>query len=202
MRTRSNIIRTIAIIIVFLTNVTSISAQDLLQDSKKMGLVSYLTAVKSISEYKLISLADNEQYKIQTEKASDFRANYNCIKLYVDMLVSQLSADMTLKNKLRLYKLLDKYVKGEVKEMPEKYSAYEDLLIGLDGLVETFLMKTYSSMQGASIDEFIGALELVHTIVTDVRDFREKKIQCLIKITETTRLNSVKDLTETKSKDQ
>lgn len=176
-------------------------SQDYLAESKELGLVSYLTTVKSISEYKLISLASNDQYKIQKDKAFEFRAQYNLIRLSVDRLINQLSADMTQKNRLKHYKVLDKFIKGEIKDVPTKYEAYKTLLAELDTLSETFLLKTYSSIAGASLEEITGALELAHTLITDTRDFREKKIQSIIQIVKMTRLESVKNLTEKTSKE-
>jgi len=189
------------VLIVVLFNYQNSFSQDYLAESKKLGLVSYLTTVKSISEYKLISIASNDQYKIQKDKASEFRSQYNMIRLSVERLINQLSADMTQKNRLKLYKVLDKYIKGEIKDVPSKYVAYKTLLTEVNTLTETFMLKTYSSMAGASLEEITGALELVHTAITDARDFREKKIQSIIQIVEKTRLESVKDLTEITSKE-
>jgi dsRNA-specific ribonuclease len=97
--------------------------------------------------------------------------------------------------------VLNKFVKGESKDIPSKYSAYKTLLTELDAQTETFKMRTYSSLAGMSFEQILGALELVHTAITDARDFREKKVQSIIKIFEKTRLDSVKNLTEKVSKD-
>lgn len=59
------------IIILILGSVTYFksSAQETIVDGKKLGLVSYLTYVKSLSEFKMTSLAYNEEYKIKLDKA-------------------------------------------------------------------------------------------------------------------------------------
>jgi hypothetical protein len=151
----------------------------------------------------MISLAQDEQYKKQPEKAKDFRAQYNGIKLLIDRLINQLSADMLSTNRLKAYNELNDYVKDANNTVPDKFSGYLKLLEEIDGATESFMIKSYSSMlAGPSLADITGVAELVHTAITDARDFREKKIQSTITILEKTRLEKLKDLTEEKKKDE
>lgn len=169
-------------------------------DSKKLGLISYLTYVKATSEHQMITLASSPQYKLQPAKVKSFIANYNEIKIALDRLVNQLAADLIVDNRLSKYKAINKYIVG-TDPLPEKHKAYKVLLEEIDALHAAFMLKTYSSAQGLLLADAISAAELAHTIITDARDFREKKIQSLLLILEKMKLQNVKDLTEPKPKD-
>lgn len=169
-------------------------------ETKKLGLISYLTYVKATSEHKMITLASSPQYKLQPDKAKDFIANYNGIRIAVDRLVNQLSADLIVANKLSSYKSINKYILGTA-TIPERLKPYKDLLEEISGQHESFLLKSYSSAQGLLLADVISAAELVHTAVTSARDFREKKIQSLLLVLEKMKLEKVTDLTKPKEKE-
>lgn len=170
--------------------------------SKELGVVSYLTTIKALAEHKMISLASDPEYSKQVEKAAAFRSNYNMLKLSTDKLINQLSADMIDKNSLKKYRKINKYLKGELKELPKDLLAYKILLEEIDGQMESFLLRTYSSMlAGPELGDIVGGIELVHTAITDARDFREKKVQSIIGVLGNLKLEKVKDLTEKKEKE-
>lgn len=175
----------------------NIFSQDLLPKSKELGFISYLTAVKSITEFKFISLASDDQYKTENEKVKQFLFEYNLIRLSIDKLINQLSADMISKNSLKKYNKINKFIKGKSTELPQKMKPYEELISEIDGIMESLMLKTYSSMAGGpSIDEILGIVELTHGIISDVRDFREKKVSNIVGLLKDTKLNSAKELTE------
>lgn len=170
---------------------------DYIDESKQLGVVSYLTAVKSLSEYKMISLAADEKYSMRSEEAAEFRYHYNIIRLSVDRLINQLSVDMIDKNNVKKYRILNKYLRGETNELPKGLFPYKKLLEEIDVLSETFMLKTYSNMlAGPGLSDILGGIELVHTSITDARDSREKKVHSIVEILNKLKLESVKGLTE------
>jgi hypothetical protein len=147
----------------------------------------------------MISLASDTQYTKQPGKAAMFRSHYNILKLSIDRLINQLSIDMIDKNSNKKYRKLNKYLKGEQKELPENLSKYKELLVEIDGQIESFMMRTYSSMMaGPEFSDILSGVELVHKAITDARDFREKKVQSIIGIITNLKLEKIKDLTENK----
>lgn len=177
-------------------------SNEFLTKSKELGAVSYLTTIKALAEHQMITLASNKEYLNQPEKAANFRSNYNLLKLSIDKFINQLSVDMIEKNNVSKYKKLNKYLKGELKELPNDLLSYKLLIEEIDGQIESFLLRTYSSMlAGAEIGDIISGVELVHTAIKDARDFREKKVQSIIKVLESLKMDKVKDLTEKKEKD-
>lgn len=177
------------------------SEQEILKESKELGLVSYLTTVKSLAEFKMISLASHAEYEKQKDKAQQFNSEYNLLKLSVDRMINQLSADMSIKNNLKVLKKINGYTKGDIEKLPTKFLPYGKLLIDIDGKLETFMLKTYSSaLAGPTLTELTGVVTLGHGIITDARDFREKKISNTIILIKDLKLSSLKDLTEKKEK--
>lgn len=179
--------------------------KSIINESKDLGLISYLTTVKSIAEFKMISLASDPQYKKLPDKAKSFNSEYNLIKLATDKLIHQLSADMISKNSLRPYKKINNYLieydpqKPDASKIADRYGQYQPLLDEIDGRLETFMMRTYSSaLAGASLADFTGVAELTHTIISGARDFREKKVQSMTTLLKELKLEKLKDLTSTK----
>jgi hypothetical protein len=188
------------VVITLLLNINTFG-QELLPSSKEFGLISYLTTVKSVAEFKMITLASDPQYKTEKEKAKSFQAEYNLLKLATDRFLNQLIADMTVKNRLKEYKKVNGFIKGDLTSLPAKMKAYEKSLEEIEGRLETFMLKTYSSMlAGPTIEEILGAVELTHGIITDARDFREKKVVNLSGQLKELKLMPLKELTEEKKK--
>jgi hypothetical protein len=181
---------------------STIIGQDVIAESKKLGLVSYLTCVKSVAEFKMINLAADSNYLKEIAKAEQFRGNYNLIRLDVDKLINQLASDMISANRIKTYKKLNKYLKGSITELPKRLKPYHDLLEEIDGLVLTFTLRTYSSaLGGPSIEDILGAVELTHGIIADIRDSRQKKVASIASEIKTLRLETIKNLTEDKKKE-
>ncbi|WP_241311653.1 hypothetical protein [Chryseobacterium arthrosphaerae] len=186
------------LLILFIVNCFSQSLSHI-DDSKKLGFVSYLTYVKTVSEFRMIQLSQDNRYgkKEFIEKKEKFHSIYNSIKLQTDMLINQLNADLLSSNRLKLYKNLENYIKGDIKKLPEDYSAYETSINSIDGLLSVFLVQKYNDggiQSSALIEAILGVVELGHTIITDARDFREKKIQSIVGITKELKLAKISEL--------
>ena len=176
--------------------------QDLTESSKELGLMSYLTTVKSMSEFKMITLATDSNYISNKEKSKDFQAEYNLLKISIDRFINQLVADMTVKNGLRHYKKINKYIKGDLSKLPKSMEPYKKSLEEIQVRFETFMLKSYSSMlEGPTIEDILGAVELTYGIIKDAREFREKKIVNLSSQLKELKLNSLKEITEAKKKE-
>lgn len=170
----------------------------LANDSKKLGLVSYLTYVKSFSESKMYNLVNDKRYLDENfaHKKDLFNSDYNLLKLQTDRFINQLNADLLSKNRMHLYKCLNKYIKGDCKKLPEKYQEYGNLIEKIDNQLEALLFRKYSggTMSADLISAITGIVELGHTAITDARDFREKKIQSIVSITKELKFVNLSDL--------
>ena len=95
---------------------------------QEFGLVAYLTDLKINSEIKMKKLVDNPQYEFQTEKARQIDLNYNELKINIDILINQISADMSQKNSSYKYDYADakdgKFDYNEVNSKRTKAIAY------------------------------------------------------------------------------
>ena len=172
-------------------------------DGNKLGLVAHLTYVKTISEAKMTTLIKDENYIKNPEKAFKFNSDYTILKLLTDQLINQLSADLIDKNKLKLYRSLNKYLKYQ-KPLPEKFSQYSILLEQIDGQLEALLMRKYNDggIQSAElITAIVGIVTEIREITTSARDFREKKIQSISGIIKELKLSPIYELIKPKEKD-
>lgn len=172
-------------------------------DGKKLGLVAHLTYVKTISEAKMTILIKDEKYIREPKKAFKFNSDYTLLKLLTDQLINQLSADLIDKNKLKLYRSLNKYLKNQ-KPISEKFSQYQVLLEQIDGQLEALLIRDYKDggIQSAElITAIVGVITEIREITTSARDFREKKIQSISGIIKELKLSPIAELIKPKEKD-
>ena len=173
------------------------------EDSKKLGLVSHLTNVKFGAELKMAALAKEYAKNVDSPEAKNVRKQYNNLKLSMDKLINQMSADMIDRNRMRIYRKINRTITGEKNLLTGRLEPYSDLLKIIDDYYNTFMS---SSLKGnpiaaIGIDDALGAIELVHGIITDARDAREKKVQAIISVLEKLKLEKIKDLTEEKKDD-
>lgn len=194
--------KVILILFVLLLTCGNSFGQETPEDGKKLGLVSYLTYVKSFSEFKMTSLITDKEYERQPDKAKKFNSDYNLLKLATDKLINQLSADLYSKNRLRLYKKLNQYLKGSIKSLPSTYIEYENLIKEIDDRLQTFMIRKFlgAELAGASIEEITGIIELGHGVITDARDFREKKIQSVTGLIKELKIVNISELMKSEEK--
>jgi len=196
--------RQILLMFLFVFSLNVFASDDPLGDSKKLGLVSYITYIKHIAEAKMSVLASDPKYQnaSYSEKVKKMNSNYNLLRLAVDKLINQLSADLFATNKLGLYKNLNSYLKTG-KGLKSKFGYYEPLIEEIDGLNQALMIKTYAStLGGTSLEEITGIITLGHDIITDARDFREKKIQSLTTLLKDLHLLSLAELVKPKEKSE
>ena len=193
--------KTKLLLLLLLISLNSIGQE--IPDGKKLGLVAHLTYVKTISEAKMTILIKDEKYIREPKKAFKFNSDYTLLKLLTDQLINQLSADLIDKNKLKLYRSLNKYLKNQ-KPVPEKFSQYQVLLEQIDGQLEALLMRDYKDggIQSAElITAIVGIITEIREITTSARDFREKKIQSISGIIKELKLSPIAELIKPKEKE-
>jgi hypothetical protein len=195
------------------------AADDPIPGSKKMGLVAYLTTVKGMAEMKSLSLQNqtalfvkeidrqiaakpaaevltslNKSKAERLKKLSEFTAGYLIIKTVVERFVNQLSADMYAKNNLRAYKKLNRFLRSEKegKKITGKYASYEPEFETIEDLLLAYELRTFSSMLGGpGLGDIVGAVELVHTMFSEARAFRQTKVAAMSKLLESCKLKDV-----------
>ncbi|UTN06146.1 hypothetical protein L0669_09560 [Flavobacterium bizetiae] len=193
--------KTKLLLLLLLISLNSIGQE--IPDGKKLGLVAHLTYVKTISEAKMTILIKDERYIKEPDKAFKFNSDYTLLKLLTDQLINQLSADLIDKNKLKLYRSLNKYLKNQ-KPVPEKFSQYQVLLEQIDGQLQALLIRSYKdggTLSAELITAIVGIITEIREITTSARDFREKKIQSISGIIKELKLSPIAELIKPKEKD-
>lgn len=174
---------------------------EITENSKKMGFVAYLTQLKYKSEFQLSKLVNNSQYSIQIDKAEEFNKTYNLLKINIDILINQMSADLYQSNRLRLYKATDNYIKAN-RKFPSKYSSYGDCLERIKALSSSLEFKTYSGMAGVAIADWSSLGTLVLDVVKMEQENRQKKVEKIVSILNQLRLKNIAELKVEKDKKQ
>ncbi len=176
-----------------------------IETAKKAGLVSYLTAVKALGEFKMLTLIQDTQYVSKKNevraKVRDFNSKYNVLKLTVDKLINQISADAYNANRLQSYRAVNNLLKSG-KSLPGKYDYYKEMVLEIDLRIETFLFSKYGSLQGASLSDITGVVEQAIGAITAASEMREKKIQSITALLKEQKLKSLGDLKPKESKEE
>ena len=98
---------TLAFTLLFCSILQTQAQSETIETSKRLGLVGYLTYVKSVAEGKIQSLLADPRLASEPNKTPDFHAAYNKLKLSVDLLINQLNADLAAKNSMKSYKSIN-----------------------------------------------------------------------------------------------
>ena len=157
---------------------------------QEFGLVAYLTDLKINSEIKMKKLVDNPQYEFQTEKARQIDLNYNELKINIDILINQISADIKKKNSLRLYRRLNNFYKYR-KPLPSKYLYYEKLIKRIEELSVSLKFESFSSMVGESLSDYTDVGSLALDIIKFNQEIRQKKVDKIVNIISQLRLKDI-----------
>ena len=167
-----------------------------------LGLVSRLVEIKYNSEACFSKITANPaNSKLKKDSAN---ANYNEIRVRIDRIIYQLSADMRYSNSVKIYKRLNKYYQthdfgesGTVKGFIEPYIlAFKDL--------DLTCRKYLNSEQPGATKGIIttaAALSIIETgwtIAKNIRDMQGKKVDGVIELLNNLRLNSPQELLKTR----
>lgn len=175
----------ITILSILLTLLVCVTAN--CQNSKP-PLLANLSKIKSTSENKLKDILKGQELSIATLEDKDqkreqarlknYADNKACIDAYnevqtaVDQLITQLKADLTISNKKKLLKQLNKGVATKdtwysdiTKEIHDKHAA----LAGCNR-VNAFAI---------GVEDVTGIFTAITDVVASARDFRQKQIEAL-----------------------
>lgn len=171
---------------------STIDTLDLYSESKKFGLVSYLTFIQHYSPQAVIYANKN----ITNEDALN-KVNQSYIYLTVgfNSLINQLSADMNHKNSPSRYKRLNIYLKDKKKN--KRIANYYTLL----EIIEYYFMALYQMNDGSSMQKIVGpdeALTFVggipYSIYKDFKAVNTAKVAAITGILKELRLKSLNDI--------
>lgn len=178
----------------------SISSHSLGQTEKP--LFSKLIAIKNSSEYELSKYLLTQELEVATKdekeqakaRLDNFKKSRPCVdgymkvKIATDQLVLQLKADITMSNKLKHLRRLQKgqeemkWYAARVSEINDKYTNFIDCMAG------------NKEMSAAGLEEITGLFSAIIGIFTGGRDFRAEKIKSLCSQLDDLRLNDPSDL--------
>ncbi|WP_318310068.1 hypothetical protein [Flagellimonas crocea] len=150
---------------IFLLATIILMAQDYkpkitLPESKELGLVAYLSHVKTVSEIMLL------------EKGDDAKKWYFSIKESSDVLINQLCADMTDRRGLKLYRELNKDIGSE-----NYTSKYKFLIEKID----TAFKEIKKTPDENKLSDVLGTLGIEpYSIYKDIVSAKTKKVEGLI----------------------
>jgi hypothetical protein len=170
-----------------------------LLNDEKLGLVSYLTTVKYMTEYKMASYISAKDYDSRKTESKNIQAQYNVIMIKVNMLINQLSSDIIANNSLCKYRRLNKFVNKRKVNLPKRLTGYAEVLKDIDALAENFLKVepgTTRALPELAYSDLTGVGTLAKDIITGARDFREKKVSNIAAILKELKLKSISELAE------
>jgi hypothetical protein len=175
-----------------LLNSAMIFSQGLLKD-ENLGIVSYFTTVKYLTEYKMVL---DTSKKDNVTRYKEINKHYNAIMIRVNRVINQLSADMIAKNSLKEYRNINKFVNKKKSNLPKRLFAYEITLKEIDNLVIEFLNEKPKTLTIPEYLDIAGIGTLIESSITSARDFREKKITNIVAILMELKLKSISELTK------
>jgi len=175
---------------------------NLINENRSLGLISYLTAIKTISESKIISEVEKElpdAEKIEQSK------QYNLLKLRIDAFINQLVGDMITKNSVRKYKKINSYIEKQDKKLLDQYKNYRSFLLLIDKQITDFISTPVAAPEFAiaaiTVTEFLGLARFGFDIVKDIREAKTKKVEAISEELTQLKLRSISELKEKAKKE-
>ena len=160
-------------------------------EKKKEPLFSLLSEIKTIGEFKYRNILKEQELALDTlsdeakgkmikeqqrfayyQRNSACREAYYILKLYVDKLVSQLKADLTISNKKKLIKRLNS---GTI----DSTSWYYEAIKNVQDAKADLLKCNIPGMSGPSVSDVTGIFSAVTDVLISTRDFRAQQIKAL-----------------------
>ena len=216
-------------LILLLFSLSSVSAQCAdLDDSKEIGLIAYLTAIQQCAENKVIwselvfaqkdsGIPDTARFIVKTQ----IDRLYGRLKLKVDIFVNQLSADLVNRNSVRMYRKMDKDIRGKSIGNYTKIEKYKSLLSDIEQEYEQLIQLDYRVSNGqeimtdisddpSNLDKVLAPIASVfglaglnpYTIYKDVQATKQKKIAILVGYLKESRLSPLTELNKPKKEEK
>ena len=167
-----------------------------------LGLVSRLVEVKYHSEASLTRIiGDAATPKLIKDSAI---ANYNEIRVRIDRIIYQLSADMRGRNSVKTYKKLNKYyqthdlgeAEGEKGRIKPYVLAFKELYLAYQKQVNPDQTRVTKGLITPAI--LLSIVNTGWTIAKNIRDMRGKKVDGIIELLNNLRLNAPQELAKGK----
>ncbi len=201
-----------------------------IHESKDLGLISYLNTIKELSENKVLwSEAKYNQRKIERlekvknakDEASkknleneqkqdnslrqELQNDYALLRWKSNLLINQMSADIIEKNRMSIYRNMNKYLaSGE--DISSRLKKFEELLKKIDEIyfeVISFSYKTGGLKSVAGLQEIFTLAGInPYTIYKDIKASKEKKIAILVGYLKEMRLKPLSELTSAKKPEE
>ena len=167
-------------------------------DLVNLGLVSQLVEIKYVSEAWLSRVvADTAKTKCPKDSALVF---YNDVRIQLDRIIYQMTADMVERNSVKIYRQLNRYyTKHPLSETNGAGGAVLPYVLALSDLHNSF-KTTINPDRGAFRTEFLSAatmLSIVNTgwtVLKGIKEQRGKKVDGIVEILNNLRLNAPGDL--------
>ena len=171
-------------------------------DLVNLGLVSQLVEIKYVSEAWLSRVvADTAKTKYPKDSAL---VNYNDVRIQLDRIIYQMTADMVECNSVKIYRRLNRYYeKHTLSETESAGGAVLPYVLAFNDLQNSF-KTTINPDRGALRVDIISAatmLSIVNTgwtVLKGIKEQRGKKVDGVVDILNNLRLNAPGDLSKGK----
>jgi len=188
--------------IFYLSGVLAINSYAAGSELINLGLVSQLVEIKYNSEAYFSKIStDAACTKLKKDSAL---ANYNGIRVRIDRIIYQLSADMRLSNSVKTYKKLNKYFKAhDLGEAEGEKRFIEPYVLACKDLYLSYKKQVNPDQTGLTKGLITPAIVLSiidtgWTITKNIRDMQGKKVDGVIELLNNLRLNSPAELVKIK----
>ena len=188
--------------------------QDGLEESKKLGLISYLNTIKELSENKVLwseakfterNMEKDTVSVLDLATKSFIKEKYALLKWKTDLFINQFSADMIDRNSISLYRKMNKYLSNSTQNKSDRIKKYYILIKEMDQIYSELFFQNYlSSKQSiASVTEILTLAGFnPYSLYKDVKATKEKKIEILIGYLKEMRLKPLSELKKPKEKEE
>lgn len=159
------------------------------KDLPNLGMISQLVEIKYSSEAYLSHVL--EDGSISDEEKLTALRNYNEVRIQIDRIIYQLSADMRTNNSIKTYKRLNKYYRShKFSDSVDVKKCYENYAYALAKAYGTYKEKINPDKKSfIEIDSVLALAEFGWTIIKDIHEMRGNKVDGIVEILNNLRLN-------------
>ncbi len=158
-----------------------------------LGLISQLVEIKYGCEAYLSKALTNEQISA-VEKETAIK-NYNAVRIQVDRIVYQLSADMLSNNSIRKYRRLEKYYKNQkLSESESAKKCINSYTQAIEKIYQTYKDRIQTGVGESTKSIFdLGSVadvaDVGWEVIADIHQMKGQKVDGVIEILNNLRLD-------------
>ncbi|UII80136.1 hypothetical protein [Flagellimonas sp. CMM7] len=197
-----------------------------IDESKQLGLIAYLNTIKEISENKILwseakynqrknkrleeikkakdsNSIKNLEYQQQSDDSlrQSLQNDYALLRWKSNLLINQLSADIIDKNRISIYRNMNKYL-ASGQDISSRLKKFKELIKTIDDIyfeVISFSYKIGGLQSVAGVQEIFTLAGInPYTIYKDIKASKEKKLATLVGYIKEMKLQSLSELTSDK----